>query len=673
MADEDIAAAAATSPEAGTAGTAAADSPADGADGADAKNANSGSTASGAVGIDWDVLIAAAMTNRGAPFAPDVIRELAALKQADRARYEDVRTRLKQAGSRVTELDVLIAEAAGERRDGRPPSHADILVALAEAAELFHTPDDVPYADIEINGHCETWPIQSRGFRRWLKRRFFEETGGAPNGEAVASALGVIEAKAQHDTLVREVFVRVGELDGKVYLDLCDPEWRAVEIDKTGWRVVDRPTVRFRRTPDMRPLPEPEEGGSVDGLRPLLNIPEDEKAKSDEAQVHGRDDDFILAIAFALACLRPRGPYPVGAIGGEQGSAKSTRSALLCSVVDPRHPRVYILPRDERDLVVAARNRHVLAFDNISGLRPWQSDNLCRLASGAGFSVRQLYTDADEFVFSGARPVILNGIEEIVERPDLAERSVFAVCEPISRENRKSEEEVWSSFEAAHASVLGALLDAVSTGLKRFPEIRPPDLPRMADFAHWAISCEPALWKEGDFLRAYNANIMAAVESVLEASPVAVAVRELMANLAKALEKKWSGTASDLLALLTDLVTERIAKSDDWPHNGRALSGRLRRAASFLRRVGIDVVFRQEGHAKTRLITITASTPPASEDVKVGKFASAPSAPSASGANADGADGADGADAKKRTCTPSEGIREQKRSENESEDFEGEI
>ena len=207
----------------------------------------------------------------------------------------------------------------------------------------------------------------------------------------------------------------------------------------------------------------------------------------------------------------------------------------------------------------------------------------------------------------------------------------FAVCEPISRKNRKSEEEVWASFEAAHASVLGALLDAVSTGLKRFPEIRPPDLPRMADFAHWAISCEPALWKDGDFLRAYNANILAAVESVLEASPVAVAVRELMANLAKALEKKWSGTASDLLALLTDLVTERIAKSDDWPRNGRALSGRLRRAASFLRRVGIDVVFRQEGHAKTRLITITGSTPPASEDVKVGKFASAPSAPSASG------------------------------------------
>ena len=140
-------------------------------------------------------------------------------------------------------------------------------MALAEAADLFCTPDEVAYADIEVNGHRETWPVQSRGFRRWLKRLFFEEQGGAPNGEAVAAALGVIEAKAQHDTPVRDVSVRVGELDGKIYLDLCDVEWRAVEVDETGWSIVDRPDIRFRRSPDMRPLPLPETDGLVDGLR----------------------------------------------------------------------------------------------------------------------------------------------------------------------------------------------------------------------------------------------------------------------------------------------------------------------------------------------------------------------------------------------------------------------
>jgi hypothetical protein len=309
----------------------------------------------------------------------------------------------------------------------------------------------------------------------------------------------------------------------------------------------------------------------------------------------------------------------------------------------------------------------------VSGLRWWLSDALCRISSGAGFGTRELYTDQEEVLFSGARPIILNGIEEIVERPDLAERSLFSTCEPIDSKNRKSEDEVWASFDAAHASILGALLDAVATGLKNFPTMeRPPDLPRMADFAHWAIACEPALWGDGAFLRAYTANILGAIESVLEASPVAVAVRELMTNLAKASPPKteWSGTAGDLLALLTDLVTERISKSDDWPRNGRALSGRLRRAASFLRRVGIDIVFKREGRVSTRLIAITACRVHASEAGLVGKFASAPSAPSAFGADADATDGAD---AKKQTSTGWDAHGEQNGSGSEIDGFEGEF
>jgi hypothetical protein len=625
MADERHAADAAN--PAAAAGTAGADA----TDAADAKNEPS--LAEGGCAA-CDGLVAAATADPGAPFASDAVRQLAQLKRTNRAQFETLRTRVKRAGCRVTELDPLIAEENDEKRDGRPPSQSDILVALAEAAELFQTPDEIAYADIEVGSHRETWPVQSKGFRRWLKRRYFEECGGAPNGEAVASAIGVIEAKAQHDTPVREVFVRVGELDGKVYLDLCDTKWRAVEVGDTGWRIVDRPAIRFRRSPDMRALPEPEVGGSIDGLRPLLNIPLGEEG----ADIRGDDDDFVLAVAYLLACLRGRGPYPLMAIGGEQGTAKSTRSAMLRNVADPRKPALRALPRDERDLVVAARNQHVLAFDNVSGLRRWLSDAFCRIASGAGFGTRELYTDAEEVVFSGARPLIFNGIEEVIERPDLAERAIFSICEPIDSKKRKSEEEVWASFAAAHASVLGALLDAVAMGLKRFPEMRPPDLPRMADFAHWAIACEPALWKDGEFLDAYNANILSSVESVLEASPVAGAVRKLMAAaVTEATAKKepvawWEGTASELLEKLSCLVDERVAKSEAWPSTGRTLAGRLRRAASFLRRVGVDVVFKREGRARTRQIVITVDIPP-SGGGQVGKTSSAPSALSARGAS----------------------------------------
>ena len=225
------------------------------------------------------------------------------------------------------------------------------------------------------------------------------------------------------------------------------------------------------------------------------------------------------------------------AIGGEQGSAKSTRSALLRSVIDPRHPTLRSLPRDERDLVVAARNQHVLAFDNVSGLRHWLSDALCRIASGAGFGTRELYTDQEEVVFSGARPIILNGIEEVVERPDLAERSIFRHL----RADRPQEPEVGGRG-------LGVL--------RRCACVRPRRVARCGRDGPQALSRDPAagpaahgrLRPLGDRLRAgavegaarssraYNANILGAVESVLEASPVAVAVRKLMADLAKALQ-----------------------------------------------------------------------------------------------------------------------------------------
>jgi hypothetical protein len=566
----------------------------------------------------------------GAPLEPETARNLAVLKLNNRAQFETFRGRLRKAGFRVSQLDELIAEINGEPPIGGAHSlgQADILVALAEAAELFQTPDEEACADIEVNGHRETWSVTSRGFKRYLKRRFHEETGGAVTGEALASAIGVIEARALHDTEVRPVHVRVGEHDGKIYVDLCDRRWRALEIDKDrGWRIVERPEIRFRRTPDMRALPEPVKGSSIEALRPLLNIPAGEEGYN----------DFVLAIAYLLACLRGRGPYPIMVVTGEQGTAKSTRSALLRSVVDPGKPRLRALPRDERDLAISASRRHVLAFDNVSGLKPWMSDAFCRIASGAGFGTRTLYTDAEEIVFEGARPQVFNGIEDIVDRPDFAERSIFSVCGLIEKTKRRREDELWADFDRAHPAILGALLDAITTGLRRVAEIQPPELPRMADFAHWAIACETALWDGGTFMTAYEANILGAVESVLSASPVAGAVRALMDKREREGKKEpWKGTATVLHIELTALVDKRVAESESWPDSARALSGRLRRAASFLRQIGIHVSHTHEGHAWTRQTIIARHTSTSGAE----SFEKTSSAPSANGTGtADGADG----------------------------------
>ena len=592
--------------------------------------------------VSLDGLVEKTASDPGAPFKPEVLSSLATLKAEDRAAFEALRAQLKKAGARVTALDEAIGEEDGDT-GGRGPKQADILIALAQSAELFHVPDGTGFADLDISGHRETWPIRSKGFRRWLARRFYDETRGAPNSEALQSALNVIEANAHFDAPERKVDVRVSGLDDRLYLDLGDDTWRAVEIDVNGWRVIENPPVRFRRAGGMKALPVPVSGGSIGTLRSFLNVQS--------------ENDFVLVVAWVLACLRNRGPYPVIVLSGEQGSAKSTFSAILRALIDPNTAPLRALPREDRDLFIAANNGHLLAFDNVSGLPAWISDTLCRLATGGGFAVRQLYSDQDEVLFDAARPVILNGIEDIVTRPDLADRAIFLTLEPIPEERRRPEAELWAAFETARPQLLGVLLDAAVEGLRRLPDTQLERLPRMADFALWATASETALWPAGTFWAAYCGNRDEAVEGVIDADPIAASVRAMMST-----RTEWTGTASDLLGALAEMAGERAAKSKSWPENPRALGGRLRRGAPFLRKIGIEISFGREGRARTRTIQIEANPGVLAQD-NAGIRASAPSAASArSGTAADldplvrrtVANDTDGADAHRPTRSATE-------------------
>ncbi|HZZ21492.1 MAG TPA: hypothetical protein VFE60_02455 [Roseiarcus sp.] len=528
----------------------------------------------------------------GAPFAPAILTALADLRRADRAAFETLRAGLKRTGCRVTALDDALVEESGSGvANARAQTQTDILLRLAQAADLFHTPDLTCYADLDIKGHRETWLIRSRGFNRWLARAFFDETNGAPGSEAMAAALNVIEAKAHYDADERQVHTRVARLDGKLYLDLCDAGWRAIEIDAGGWRIVDTPPVRFRRALGVLPLPAPECGGKIDDLKPFLNV--------------RSDRDFVLIVSWELAAFLDHGPYPVLAFAGEQGTAKSTVSKVLRALVDPNTASLRALPRNDRELFISATNAHMLVYDNVSGLLPWLSDTLCRLSSGGGFSVRSLWTNNDEVLFDAARPAILNGINDIITRPDLADRSLFVTLELIADTQRRADSELLADFETKRARILGVLLDALAVGLMRLPTIDLLEKPRMADFAVWATACETAFWPAGTFMAAYDDNLREVVDTVIDADLVGYAVRQM----AEKQSKEWTGTATELLRVLGASQPESVTRAKDWPGSPDALSNRLRRSMTFLRKAGVNVSFSREGRERTRTIHITAASP----------------------------------------------------------------
>lgn len=466
-------------------------------------------------------------------------------------------------------------------------TQAEFLLSLAEKAFLFHTPDDTPFASLPVDGHFENWAIASKRSRRWLLREYYQATKSAPQSQNLQECINILESRALFEGPEFPTCMRLAEDAGKSYLDLSEPSWGAVEVDIDGWRYIPDPPVKFRRGRGMSRLPRPIVGGSIEQLRPFVNV--------------ATKRDWILLVAWLLAALRQIGPYPILALHGEQGSAKSTTARVLRSLVDPNTAPLRGEPRELRDLMIAASNGWIISLDNVSHIPIWLSDALCRLSTGGGFSTRELYTDDEEILIDVQRPVILNGIEELAVRGDLLDRSLILYLPPIPEDKRQTEDKLLRDFEAARPAIIGALLDVVSGALRRLPKVRLSSTPRMADFAVWVTAAERALgWDDGTFMKAYARNQSDANDLALDASPISEPVRRLVG------EDDFEGTATELLKALAVRVDEAARKQKGWPPNGTSLSGKLRRLAPNLRKAGIEVILGERGttRLRRRLITV---------------------------------------------------------------------
>ncbi len=468
------------------------------------------------------------------------------------------------------------------------PSRATEIVDLALGARFFHTPDREAFVEFDVDGHREIWPVRSREAKLWLAALYWANTNEAPGRNALQDALSTLEARCLFAGSREPVAVRLAEADGAIYLDLGNESWEAVEVRPSSWRVVRQPPVRFRRPRGLLPLPHPTRGGCVADLAPFVNA--------------ATPTDFRLAVSWVMGSLRPRGPYPILALHGEQGSAKSTTSRVLRGLVDPNSSPVRAEPRDGRDLMIAARNAWILGFDNLSRLSPWLSDALCRLATGGGFATRELYTDVEETIFEAQRPIVLNGIADVATRSDFLDRTLVLYLPPVQDECRRDEESFWREFEAARPALLGALLDVVSVALGNQESVRVGALPRMADFARWITAAEPGLgWEPGSFVAAYRSNRETANSLALEGSALTGPL------LALADAGGFEGTATALLDRLREAAPDESVRQRNWPDSARALSDRLRRLAPNLRAAGLDVEFwREPGGRRNRMVRISA-------------------------------------------------------------------
>ena len=462
-------------------------------------------------------------------------------------------------------------------------SATGIAGKIPKGVKLFHTPDGTGYASVKVDGHKETWPIRSRQFRSHMKWKASTGTKAEKKrltDQTLKDAVDILEYRAKNEFPEYPVNLRVAGRRQKLYLDLGDKDRRVVEITGAGWRIKKTSPVNFVRPEGMLALPAPiDDGTGLKKLKKLLNV---------------RGPDFRLVTSWAIAALRPTGPYPILNFTGRGGSAKSFAEKLLKQLIDPAKAPARTLPKSERDLMISATNCLVMAFDNVSKISIDMSDALCRLATGGGLSTRKLYLDAEEVFFEACRPVIINAIGDIITRNDLADRALIITLPTIKKEDRIPERIFWPQFENAHPMILGALLTGVSAAIKNIDRVNLKTYPRMADFLEWAVAAAPACgWGEKSIIRDYEKNIGVTSQACFEADVVALTAYDLMQER-QALRK----TPADLLQMLAERKPE-AARDKYWPKAPNQLSNRLKEAAPALEAKGIEVKFRRSGGIRT--------------------------------------------------------------------------
>lgn len=486
------------------------------------------------------------------------------------------------------------SKSFSEDEDSDNSTIAELLMAIADQATYFRSLDRKAYADVPVNDTCHTYAVNSSRFKQWLTHEFYKQYKKTAGSEAFSQVLKQLEAQAIFEGETKEVFLRVAEHEGKIYLDLGTDDWTAIEIDCEGWQVVSDYPVRFRRPDLLLPLPVPEDGDLAE-LRELLNLD---------------DAAWVLTISWLLFCLYPSHPHPILILHGEQGTGKSFTAKVLKQLVDPGKAPLVPGISDLRNLAISANSRWILAYDNLSELSNDQSDALCRISTGGGFSTRTLYSNDEETVFEFMRPQILTGIDSLVTRGDLLERSLLVELPTISEDARITEAELEAKLSKLTPRILGALLTALSETLKALPETNPKRLPRMADFTKFSIAAETALGLEpGSFMAAYEINRRAIHETALDSCPVASAIQQFMQY-----QSHWQGTATDLLKHLEALTDEKILKSRAWVRNYQSLGKLLDRLKPDLRGMGIKITKDRRNDARLicieRTVEMSQMSPP---------------------------------------------------------------
>lgn len=315
-------------------------------------------------------------------------------------------------------------------------------------------------------------------------------------------------------------------------------------------------------------------------------------------QTFNISDEYLLCFLAELCTLFiPEINNPVLVLSGGQGTSKSTTSKKLKALVDPANTEVMSMPDKEGDLLASLSSGYLVAYDNITNLSQTFSDILCIAVTKGTAPKRKLYSDNEVVEVKLNANIILNGIEDIVKKTDLAERCNIIYLDRITR--RLTDRQVWSEFEANKPKLLGSIFNTIKLGLTYVDEMNKSitELPRMADFAVYGAAMIKAMGLDHlEFLEQYTSNTNELIGERAELDDFVVLVKNFLTEN----NSQWKGESKDLLTLLNQTAIKQRLPIDKF--TATTLSRKLNTMQTSLAAVGIDF---ERGRDSKRYIALT--------------------------------------------------------------------
>jgi hypothetical protein len=343
-----------------------------------------------------------------------------------------------------------------------------------------------------------------------------------PSKAARRDANEYLASCAEDAGTTHDVWVRIAPLENGFVYNLCNPANQQVIVEQGAVTLIgENSPVTFYTPHTAAPMPTPASSGDLKLLDNYLNVSDIEKK-------------LLQAwIAYTLAHAKNQAAYVHLSINGDQGSSKSLLCRLLQMLIDPSKVGPQVFPSNPKDLAIATNKSAVLVFDNMRKLTPTMSDNLCMCSTGGALAVRALYTDADQNILHLHCPLILNGIQNSIEQPDLAQRCLTIRTQPLRDGARISEIDLFRSFENDRPKIFRGLLDLTATILARRSEAKVIYPERMITFCEWLAAYELVEDVEpGTYQKAYSQALKdAQFDTLLDLRELPCGPRRLLRNV----------------------------------------------------------------------------------------------------------------------------------------------